>query len=83
MEVTVLSASDSEKIDQMLTEMRDLRVDVAVIRQRVDSHDTTGSDVERRIRALEAWRWQQVGIATTAGGATGTITALIGYLITR
>ena len=49
--------TDGEKLDQLVREVVELRVAMAGVAAHIAQHDTLTPDIERRLRALERWRY--------------------------
>ena len=58
-------------------DITDLRVTLARVEGKLDGALAAGTDHEARLRKLERAAWLAVGIATTAGTATGAISAIL------
>ena len=77
-------ASAEDKLDQVLAAVNTMRVDVGVLAAKLDAagdktstHTGQLADVEQRLRALEAWRWQMLGAAGLLGGLLGAASSFI------
>lgn len=70
----LLTMPDSAaKLDQLVTGVHAMEVTLASVDGKLTRVVQDSADHERRIRVLEAWRWQMLGAATLLGAAASYI----------
>ena len=61
------------KLDQLVTGVHAMEVTLAGVDGKLTRVVDDSKDHERRLRVLEAWRWQMLGAATLLGAAASYI----------
>lgn len=64
-------------LDDVAETLTAVRVTVAAMAAKLDAALSIGEDHERRLRALERWRWMAAGIGAAGGGILGAAAAVL------
>ncbi len=71
----VLMPDEARRIDDRLADLRELVVKIDV---KLETLTGAKDDHERRIRAIEQWRWVVTGAALVLGGTAGGLVSALG-----
>jgi hypothetical protein len=64
-------------LDDLASDLTEVRVTTAGIAARLDAALASAEDHEKRLRALERWRWMVAGVSGASGAVVGVLATIV------